>query len=65
MMRQAAIATMAALWAAISSDASAGDRIVTPSEELSLAAIVDQAAAGDRIILRAGSYVGPLTINKP
>ncbi len=56
--------TMVALWAAITSAATAADRIVSPSDRQTLAAVLDQAAAGDRIILRPGEYPGRVIIKK-
>jgi nitrous oxidase accessory protein len=55
---------MAPLWAAIASSAMAADRILVPSDRLTLAAAVEQAAAGDRIILRPGRYPGRIVIKK-
>ena len=55
---------MVALWAAITSAATAADRIVTPSDRQTLSAILDQAAAGHRIILRPGKYPGRVLIKK-
>jgi nitrous oxidase accessory protein len=56
--------TMVALWAAIASAAAAADRIVSPSDRQTLAAVLEQAAVGDRIILRPGKYPGRLVIKK-
>lgn len=57
--------TMVALWAAITSAATAADRIVAPSDPQTLAAVLDHAMAGDRIILRPGKYPGRVVIKKP
>jgi nitrous oxidase accessory protein len=63
-MARAATILMVALWAAIASSAGAAERIVTPTDRLTLPAVVQQAAAGDRIILRPGKYPGRLVIAK-
>lgn len=63
-MARAVIIMMVALWAAIASSAIAADRIVTPSDRLTLSAVVEQAAAGDRILLRPGQYRGRIIIKK-
>lgn len=63
MLRSFAI-TMVALWAAITSAATAADRIVSPSDRQTLAAVLDQASVGDRIILRPGKYLGRVIIKK-
>ena len=63
-MSRAPIIMMVALWAAVASSAIAADRIVTPSDRLTLSGVVEQAAAGDRIILRPGKYRGRIVIKK-
>lgn len=64
MMRRATTILMVALWAAIASSAIASDRIVMPSDRLTLSAVIEQAAAGDRIVLKPGKYPGRIVIKK-
>ena len=63
-MRRAIAITMVALWAAVTSAATAADRIVSPSDRQTLADVLEQAAVGDRIILRSGKYPGRVVIRK-
>jgi nitrous oxidase accessory protein len=63
-MRRAIAITMVALWAAITSAATAADRIVSPSDRQTFAAVLEQAGVGDRIILRPGKYPGRVVIRK-
>jgi nitrous oxidase accessory protein len=63
-MARATAILMVALWAAIASSADAADRIVAPSDRLTLSDVIDQAAAGDRIILKPGTYRGRIVIKK-
>jgi nitrous oxidase accessory protein len=56
---------MAALVAALPPAGFAASLTVAPTDNRALQTIIAEAAPGDKLTLEAGSYAGPITMNKP